>query len=278
MACFWWFVMVISAVAAQQHNDTRDYLQRILNDSGSVARNVQIELNEFVKWHYTNGLRDNTGVNHGVRYCSLFITNALAGYLQCLWHVTTQKTNTLVGNTPTYALTTGISLDSDVSYLNTNFNTNNLPNPINNVAIGLWLTTYVTATDSFSNTQSASNRITMHSPWTDNTIYFDAGNESTSRINYTIPVGSRTKAFYVGTKESTTQQIIINGNSVLSQTRSLVTLTSFSNFSFPLNNSPNTPARQTGGFFVSAKAIPSSLFSAHYTVWQRLQQSVSSSR
>jgi hypothetical protein len=270
--------MGLTAAAALRHNDTRDYLRRVLNSSGSIARNVQLELNEFVKWHYGHGLRDVTGANHGVRYCSLFITNALAGYLQCLWHTTTQKTNTLTGTAPTYALTTGLSIDSDVSSLNTNFNTNNIGTVLNNFAIGVYATSYVAVTDTFADLSTQTSSLRFYAPWSDHTIYFDAGDESIARVNYTIPSGNRTKALYVGTKENTTQQIVISGSSVVSQTRNAVTFSATSNLIYSRNFVPNVVPRQVGGFFVSAKAIPSTLFSAHYTAWQRLQQAVSTSR
>jgi hypothetical protein len=268
-------VACVSAVAATQHNDTRDYLQRLVVDSGSLASGVQIELNEFVKWHYKAGIRANTGTNHTIKLCGVFISTNINGYLNCLWHTSTTKKMLLnSGTVPTYSQNLGLAIDPTLQKISLDFNSSNLSS--NNYSLGIYNLVY-TPTEDYFGGQDAANfltRLQIHYPWSNGSVYFDSGNETSGRVFASHP---GTPGLTMGVADS---QLYITHNGSVLATKTKPSLSN-PNVNFLLQgtdevNPPSRP-RKIGGFLVGNN-ISSSLMADLYSAWNRLQKAVSSSR
>lgn len=266
-------VACVSAVAAFPHNDTRDYLRRLAIDSGSVASGVQLELNEFVKWHYKSGLRDNSGANHKIKLCGVFISVDINGYLNCLWHTSANKKMLLnSGTAPTYSQNLGLEIDPSLQKISLDFNSSSLS--ANNYSLGIYNLVYVPTEDYFGGQNSTNPRLQIHYPWSDGNIYFDAGNFTTGRVFFTHPA---TAGLTVGVADS--QLYLSHNGSIL--TTKIKSTVSNPNINFVLQGtdeaSPPSRPRKIGGFLVGNN-ISSSLMTNLYTAWNRLQKTVTASR
>lgn len=269
-------MVALAAVAATRHNDTRDYLHRLAVDSGSLSPAVQIELNEFVKWHYKAGLRDNTGVNHAIKLCGVLISTSVNGYLNCLWHTSTSKKILLnSGTTPTYSQNLGLAIDPSLQKISLDFNSSSLTT--NSYSLGIYNLVYAPTEDYFGGQNPANpagKRLQIHYPWSDGKIYFDSGNATTGRVSQTHP---RSPGLTMGVADNLLYAVH-NGSVLATKTKPSEPNPDI-DFLLQGTDEINPPSRprKLGGFLVG-DGINSGLLSNLYTAWNKLQKSVTTAR
>ncbi|MEM7578257.1 MAG: hypothetical protein AAF316_00135 [Cyanobacteria bacterium P01_A01_bin.80] len=102
--------------SCQVHKDQTSYLRRVKNKAGIVLRQTQIELNKFIKTHYTQGLRSNNNSGHAVRLCNPHLTQAKEGSSEYLWFISNTEESSATYSNYTYSATTGATYNiSNVS-------------------------------------------------------------------------------------------------------------------------------------------------------------------
>lgn len=263
--------IMVAGVVGGFHNDVVDYLTRFKNDNGVILPKTIIELNNFVNWHYRVGLRNNNNVNHIVKVCGLYVGQSLNGYRQCLWHTATNKMTNISNTTNlTYSASTGLKINANNNNgFTLNYNVSNVN--LNNVSIGVYDKVYSPAEEYFGFESSATNRLLLHHPWSDNTTYYDNGSYLNNRVQANL---STVPGLTIGRRSGTSQSIVFNGviNATGTSTVSVsvsgeMTLTSREGYVGTGNKD-----KFIGGFFIG-EHIANALLVNHYTAWKNLQDS-----
>lgn len=264
---------------SQLHPDTENYLRRVKADGGSVRSPVIAAINEFVKYCYRVGLRNNSGgTTHTIRHCTIFATTTITGVYNRLWSPNATLKDT-AGGSVSYSESSGLSVNGATAYVDsgvasTTYTINNVSIFIHNLS-HILSKDYFGADDTVTSGATTTNRFLLHPRWTDdNNAYFDVGNGTPttggriSAVNSTNSVG-----LIIGIKNSASQYIYQRGVSISSRTNAPTTGLTMSadTITFTYSRSGDaTVGRNIGGIGFGT-AIPVTLVSGFTTAWNAIQ-------
>lgn len=267
-------------INSQIHPDTQKYLNRVKADSGSIREPVITALNEFVKYCYRVGLRNNSGgTTHTIRMCSIFATTTSAGAYNRLWTPNATLKDT-PGGSVTYSESGGAIVSGAGGYIDTGVVSNTYT--VNNVSIFMHNLTnagskdYMGADDSVTSGATTTNRFVVHTRWTDDgNCYFDVGNSTTGTTGGRISALNSTNCIglMVAIKNNASQYVYQRGVSLVSRTTAPTTGLTMSTdtLTFTYSRSGDTAiARGIGGVGFGT-AIPVTLVAGFTTVWNAVQ-------
>lgn len=281
---------MVAGIVGQVHHDTARFLNITKSESGAILAATQIELDEFVKWHYKSGLRSPNGQNHIIQSCQLFLTTGSAGVNNKLWYRSGEQsfssivdTNSTTAPNVTYTQSGGLNVTGKQAYLNSVFNCSDLST--NDCSLCLYNLTANANTDLIGDGASTSSRLLIHPQYgtlgstTQLTSYFDVGNNSaTGRISGSI--SGNCQGLWVGSKSGSTQVLRNKTNQIARSTIMATTGQTFPASPILIMSAgpADTPGAKSIGGFAIGKAISESLMTDLNTAWRKLQTSVSASR
>lgn len=267
-----WRISMVSAVVGELHRDTINWLTRVKTANGSVSANIQIAVNEFVKWCYKSKLRDSNNANHIITSCSIFCTENINGIFEKLFYSVNEPSNSTIQNSPNYNKNDGVVYSFTNSF-NIGLNCQTLDS--SNTHFAIYANNDVQMQDGFGGLEG-SNWCALSLNYNTQT-YFEFGVSTNANLINTA--FANRKGLIIGNKLNS--KLYLHGNNnVTSLEKDSNNTVALPNRNITFSNYQDdavTSSRFMGGYSIG-KAIPLNLIADYYTAWNRVQAVISTSR
>lgn len=251
--------------------EIKQYLKRVKDKGGTIRSDVQVELNNFTKRIYKEGLRSTNGGSHAIKYCNVFPTETKAGSNVNLWFTNQSEfAETGYNYSVEYGAIVFDEIDTGFTTSQTSLNDGHLSCYLSRPYQDLALIGYGGTT---------TNRMMIH-PNGYGGFYMDFGNTTDGRSLYNIGLEQRelSAGLEIATKSNSNARHILNGTVVNTVTLATNLFVSTGNFVVRAYNASNTRRNLVLGGLSFGADIPNNKLSALKDAWDSLQQTINVKR
>jgi len=272
--------MVNKSVKQQVHKDFTNYVDRVYNvANGTISKNVQSELNTFIKKNYIIGVRDNANIDHKIQHCAVYCTDSKVGTDHNLWFMDGKITHykPTADNNYSYTKDKGVYLINQLR-IDTDVRSDLFAS--SDCSMGYFLTLQIESTGEIGGiSDTGSRRFFTHPQYTNTRgIYFDVGSSPAGRTVGSLPGTTKNnKGLTICTKFNTTGIVQLRDILVATNTGLTASLPMPTGYQELNPGYTNSDILSIGGYWWG-KNVNGNVFTNLTEIWNNLQNAISPKR